>query len=249
MRDLHMVVVDDIGEVVCRGAVAFEKDWVFIAARGLRDGVVAEFYGAVDKILEGGVGGGCFKADDMRRACRELRINLRLCQVRARAVVVGGEILFLASNRQGSETGWWAEAAVGVGVVEKALGVRLVEGGALGLFVGGVRAGDEWAFVPLQARPTEGFVEGVFGARDGAFGVGVFDAEEELTAGGFSEEVVEEGGAEGAEVEEARGGGGEASAGRFMGGEGGGGDCCRRSGGGTTSPEVKGGQLCLVVEF
>ena len=83
----------------------------------------------------------------------------------------------------------------------------------LGLAVGLVRAANAHAFVPVDAEPVQGvehLVERLFGV---ACGVGVLDAEDELTAGVACVGPVEEGGAHHAHVRGAGGRGAETHAG------------------------------------
>lgn len=89
---------------------------------------------------------------------------------------------------------------VGASVLEELLGGVVVEVEAFGLSVGCVRSADVGAFVPVESEPTEGVEDEGFGAVDGAGLVGVFDADDELTAASSCEEPVEEGGADVADV-------------------------------------------------
>jgi len=66
--------------------------------------------------------------------------------------------------------------------------------------------------VMVQAEPFQAFEDNAHGFRGGAGFVCVLDAQQELAAGMFGEEVVEEGGPGAADMQQAGGGGGEADA-------------------------------------
>ena len=110
-----------------------------------------------------------------------------------------------------------AEAAIGFAFAEQLRGVFAVNCQPLGLAVGCVRAFNAFTcktgtFVPVQAEPLQIFDQLRFVARFAAVEVGVFNAEQEISAGVPGEEPVVEGGAGIAHVQQSGGRGREANA-------------------------------------
>ena len=206
MGYFHEVVVDDVGQVVGRQAVGLEQDGVSDLGVGHGD-VAADDIGDDRRTLQRGL-----EADGKGRPGRFAGGKLVRGQIAAAPVIaliatsgfLGGATLFQLVGR--------AEAFVGVVVVQQPLRPLAVEVGALALDVGTMGAADAGAFVPVETHPAQGVDEGLRRALDGAFLVGVLDAQDELAAVFAGEHPVIEGGARPADMEVAGGAGCESYA-------------------------------------
>src|SRR4029079_10283574 len=206
VRDLHLVIVDDDGEVVRRQAVGADADEVaerFLPPRDL----------AADQIVDGDVAVvRHVEAQRERRPHRELRGDLLRREAVTRAVVVRRTLRGLGALALELQLLLGAEAAVGGARRQELLRGGAVVRDALGLPVGRVRAAGVRPFAPLQTEPAEIAEDHLLGLARGALDVRVLDAEDERAAVPAGEEPVENGGARAADVEVAGRRGGEADA-------------------------------------
>ncbi len=149
VRDLHQVVVDDVGEVIRRQAVGLQQH-LHVDRRVLeRDRSAREI------------------VDDARPFRRHLHSHdVRFAGRRACRRLVGrdGETVAVVVLRHAGgalrgahrlEPLRRAEASEGVPVRQQLVGVAAVDRGAFALAVRCVRAADVRAFVPAQARPAQ----------------------------------------------------------------------------------------------
>ena len=174
--DVHHRVVDRVGERVQRIAVRAHDDIV-------RHGTGLEFDGAADEVVEGDVLVGHADAQRGLAALGAEGGLLLLGEVTVVTVVAefgraaGGEVALLDLVRSG-------EGLIGVAGFEQLCGHILVDVAALGLAVRAVGATHVDALVPVDAQPAQGFENLVVAFLGVAHGVGVFDAEDQLAAGG-----------------------------------------------------------------
>ncbi|MCY1279971.1 hypothetical protein D9M71_54020 [compost metagenome] len=114
-------------------------------------------------------------------------------KVHAVAVVARGFLALGLLGAQLVEAFGGAETGEGVALVHQFLGILLVDLATLALAIGTMRAADIRAFVPLDAEPAQGIEDLLLGLAGGAQLVGVFDAQDELTAVLARETQVEQG--------------------------------------------------------
>ena len=200
MGDAHEMIVDDVGEVVGRQAVALQKHLIVKRLVLHRD--VAE-----DGVVEGGGALlGDALADDVGLAGGDAGLCFLKRQVAAgivRAVELAG---ILGALRL------FAEAVIGAAALDEQLGVFAVGVAALGLDVGSHGAADVGAFVVVESALGQRAVDDVGRALDEAALVGILDAEDEGAARVARNEPGVERGAQVADVHIAGGGGSEARA-------------------------------------
>ncbi len=143
---------------------------------------------------------GRLEADDGGQPLRLLLVALGGGQVAAEAVVARGLLAARLLGPHLLQPLGGAVAAVDEALLQQLAGGALVVLQTLRLEVGAVGAADLGAFVPVEAEPAEPFEDGIEGAGHEAGLVGVFDAQDELSALMTGEEPVEEGGADVADV-------------------------------------------------
>ena len=107
------------------------------------------------------------------------------------------------------------EAVVRAASVDERGGVQAVQVKPLRLPVGTMRPADVRALIPLQAEPSEILENRRLRLARGPLDVGVFDAQDERSAGSARHQPVEQGRARIADVEMAGGAWGEADSHRF----------------------------------
>ena len=170
MGDAHEMVVDNIGEVVGRQAVALYEH--LIVQSLVLDGDVAEYL-----VMEGG---SALVRDELTDNIRLSRgcaaVGLFAAHHAAgivRAVEIAGILLALRLL---------AEAAVSMSLLDEKVGVFLVQRAALGLHIGAYGAADVGAFVMLQMALGHGLVYNVHCALYETALIGVFNAQDELAA-------------------------------------------------------------------
>ena len=208
VRDLHLHIVRDDGELVRRMTVGADDDEVF-------DVGAVEFDRTVDEIVEA------------RRARRHLEADrARLSGALARGDVVRGACETRAVVRPAARGGFAGGAFRGqffsgaVAVVRASLrdeGVRhrAMPIAPLRLKVRPVRPADLRPFVPVQTKPAQPVEDAVHHFVRRALGVGVFDAQHEDAAEAPREQPVEQRRARAADVQVARGRGSEPNAGSW----------------------------------
>ena len=172
MRDLHVDVVDDDGQVVCRLTVRPQDHEVL-------DVGVVERDRPVNEILERRLPGRNFEAHRAGRPRREPLFDFFRSQCAAGAIVNPSSTrrfsgLPLLLQRLGR-----AEA-----VVRKIAGNEIRRGLAVlvqpfGLEIGGMWSANVRPFVPVEPQPSKTVDDAGHHVPGGARGVGVFDAEDE----------------------------------------------------------------------
>ena len=185
------MVVDDVGEVVGRHAVALQEDLVlefFVLDRDVAVEHVEERRLTREWHL---------LADDVRVTVLEMLLDDLRCEVAAGAVVaaeLAGRVIFIGG----------AEAVVGVTRLDEFLRVLLVEVHALTLDVGAVRAAERRALIRDDVSHLERAVDEIDGVSDVACAVRVLNAQDELTLLRFCIKVAVKGRAQVADVHVAR---------------------------------------------
>ena len=171
MRDVHEMIVDDIGEIVGRHAVAFQKHLILQLA-------VLDRNIAVNDIEERGrARKRHLLPDDIRVAVLEMLLDFS-CGKLAAMTIVAAEGFFRAALRRLVVMG--AEAAIGEALLDEFLGVTLIDIHALAL--------DIRATVPADARPLVGndvrrlqrVVDEIHRVLNITRTVGVLDAKDEI---------------------------------------------------------------------
>ena len=185
------MVVDDVGEVVGRHAIALQEDLVlelFVLDRDVAVEHVEERRLTRERHL---------LADDVGVAVLEVLLDDLRCEVAAGTVVaaeLAGRVILVRV----------AEAVVGVARLDEFLGVLLVEVHALTLDVGAVRAAERRALIRDDVSHLERAVDEIDGVSDVARAVRVLDAQDELTLLRFCVKVAVKGRAQVADVHVAR---------------------------------------------
>ena len=201
--DAHERVVNGVHEGVQRVAVGADDHVV-----GYGTGLEGDF--AANQVVEGDVLIGHAQTPHGLAALSAVGFLLLLGE--AAVVVVVAELRVLAGCLAAFlHLVGGGEVLVHVAALNELLEDLVIDAGGLtlGLAVGLVRAANAHAFVPVDAEPVQGLehlVERLFGV---AGGVGVLNAEDELTAGVACVGPVEEGGAHHAHVRGAGGRGAE----------------------------------------
>ena len=199
VRDLHVGVVADNGEVVGGAAVGANQDHVVHDVGG--EGHVA-VHGVVE--LDGAVVFGYLQAPNMGFACVDACLSLFLGKNAAGAVVTGiAALVLLGFGALGVKRFLRAEARIyGVALFQDLKGF-LISVHALHLEVGAVLAANLGALVPVKAEPFHGVDDDAHVLFGGTLGVGVLDAQDEVAALSAGESPVEDRGAGAADVEAA----------------------------------------------
>ena len=154
VRDAHVAVVHDGGEVVAGDAVGTHDDEV-------ADGAGADHDGAADEVLDDDVAVRDKQAEGRRLARREPRLDLRRREIEAAAVVARRAALRVSRRAKLLAPRLRAEAAVGPPGGQQPGGGGAVPGEPLALAVRSVRAPHTRALVPVQAQPAEILQDGV----------------------------------------------------------------------------------------
>ncbi len=93
-----------------------------------------------------------------------------------------------------------AEAGIGVPLFDQFLCILGVDLAAFGLPVGTIRAANVGAFVIVEPEPAQAVHDLLLRAGDGALQIGIFKAQDELSAGLFGEQIIVERHARGGEM-------------------------------------------------
>ena len=194
VRDAHVDVVGNDGQLVRGRAVGADDDEVF-------DAHVRHGDGSVHEILERRLALGHAHAHDVRRARRFARGDLAGRQRRTRAIVhpraaggFRGRTLRLQLLRR-------AVAVVRVAGRDQSLREIAMAIEPLRLEVRSVRSANARALVPVEPEPPQAREDARHHVGRGTLRVGVLDAEDERSAVTSSVEPVEERGARAADVE------------------------------------------------
>ncbi len=164
--DAHQMVVDDIGEIIGRQAVALHEDLIVQGAVFhpdiAEDFIMKDRLALVRDLL----------ADDIGLSGRGTAVGLLRVE-RAAGVVPAGKVaaVLLALRLL-------AEAAVGVSAPDQELGILSVKPPSLGLDIGADGAAEVRALVMGQAALAQGLIDDVHGAFDQAPLVGVLNAQD-----------------------------------------------------------------------
>jgi len=174
--DVHQVIVHHDRQVVGRETIGLQDDLI-VGTRGL--------HFAADQILKAQrhiVGN---QHPDDRCLAEAGQLGALLAgHAQAEPVVAGiGLLAGLLLGTHLRQPLTRAPAVVGVAVLDQLVDERTIGVQALGLLVGRVRATDLGALVRLQTEPTQRIVNLLFRALHQTVAVGVFDAQDELSAG------------------------------------------------------------------
>ena len=188
MGDAHQVVVHYHRQVIRGQAVGLEQHEVVDVFVGYGDV-------AADEVVHGDAAfAGGFEAHHVRLARGNPAFGLVEGNVSAAAVVAGRLFLAALLGPQFGQAFGRAKAVVRVALLDQLFRVGAIEMRALGLAVRPIRPALVGAFIPFQAQPAQVVHEILLGLGHEAFAVGVFDAQDELTAGlAGQQEVVQRG--------------------------------------------------------
>ena len=203
VADLHIVVVDHVGEVVCGEAVGLEQ-YEVVDQRVLEgDAASHDVVQGRRAVLRHGEPdhAGCAVAFVLR--------PLRRGKAAAEAVVADVTLAARLLVPHLPQALGGAVAGVGLASVHEPLCGRVVANEALGLVVRGIAAADVRSLVPVDPKPPEGFQDLVHGPFHLPGLVGVLYAHHEGAAGSAGQQPVEEGRAYVAQVWAAGGAGRE----------------------------------------
>ena len=213
LGDFHQVVVHDVGQVVGGQFVRPFPQHLVVEGAGM------DFHMAANHVvhLDDAVGGHLEAYGPVRRLFQQAgafpgRQGQGVTQFFAGGVVVDeGLSLRFHFSAQGGEFLGAVKGVVGVPVAYQLLGILPVDGFALALPVRGVgmtpgRDAHDLtvlihAFVGPDAAPGERLDDIGFGARNETVGVGIFDAEDEIAAALFGEQVIVQGGSHAAHMQ------------------------------------------------
>ena len=205
MRDLHVVVVHEHGEVIGGEAIGLDDDEVVLEC-------VLEGDIAPDRVVERGDAGAIHTETHDRGLAADALVGFVTGGGAAAAVVAGGQAVLLLVLPELREPFRGTEAAVGAITGAQLVRDSLVLLEALRLDVGAMRTADVGALVPLDPEPAQPFVDVLDGALDVAALVGVFNTKDELPAVRLDKGPREEGRAQAADMQLAGGAGGETGA-------------------------------------
>ncbi len=105
-------------------------------------------------------------------------------------IVTLGQLLPFALLTNALQALRGAETGVGMAVFDQLAGIFLIDGLAVALAVGTVRAAHVRAFIPVEAQPTQALLEFFLGAGHVTFLIGVLNAEDKLSAGLSGKQIV-----------------------------------------------------------
>ena len=173
VADLHGVVVDDVGQVVCREAVRLQNDE--IVYQGVLERDVAP-----DEIVEHGRAvAGHREPRDRDGSAPVEPPSLRVAEIAARPIVAGRLLQALLVLPELVKTLRGAEAVVGVVVGQQLLDDLTVSRKPLGLEVRTIRPAHVRALVPVETEPPERVQDLLDRALDRPSLVRVLDADDE----------------------------------------------------------------------
>ena len=185
------MVVDDVGQMVGGHAVGLEKHLV-VEQTAVHGDV------ATNEVVDGDVNVfGKFEAHYEGLSAFNAALHLVggkgeavLHGAACGAVVLEGFLLGFVFFAFGIESFGFVKGIVCPAVAKQLVGILTVEGFAVALAVGAVVASEVYTLVELDVEPVEGFDNVVFGTGHETGLVGVFDAENHVTAVLAGEEVI-----------------------------------------------------------
>ena len=177
MRDMHQMVINDIGKMICRESIALEEYGIW------RDIPVAPCYIAHEDIME------CrlalsrdTEADNRLYSLCLILSTLCLCEVRTVSVIslilALGFSLFLPDSLKTLRR---AVAVICLSFGYQLLGILLVDIKALRLDIRTIRAAYDRTFVPLYTKPFKSAVKILKRLIRVPFPVSILNTEYELT--------------------------------------------------------------------
>ena len=191
MGDAHEMVVDDVGKVVGRHAIAFDEDLIF-------QGVIINGDVAMDDIEVGsGAGEGHFLTDDKGFAFGQVFVDDFLWKVAAGTVIA-------AKSAFGMFFIWVAEATISMAFFDEFIGIFLIDFHAFTLDVWTAVTTDVRSFIRDDMGCGQCPVDEVNGIRYIAFTIGIFNPQDEISLVGFGKEIGVEGSPEIADMHVAR---------------------------------------------
>ena len=186
MRDVHVRIVADHGEVIGRRAIGAHQNHV---VHDIGRETHVAIHGVVE--LDGAMVLGHLQAPHMRLTCVDARLRFFGGKRTAGAVVARIAALgFLGSLALGVERFLRAEARVHRAALFELLQGSLVGVEALGLLVGAEITAHLGALVPIEAEPAHSAQNDLRVFLGGALGIGVLDAQHERAARGASKRPV-----------------------------------------------------------
>lgn len=187
MGDAHQVVVDHVGQEVRRQAVVLHQHLHVHAVPRDLDIAAQHVRHHADPFARH------LHADHVRLASVQAALHFFGAHQQRTAIVTRGFAASLLLGTHLLQLFGSAEAVESVAGVYQFLGVFGVDFATLALPVRAVRAADIRAFVPFDAKPAQGVEDLLLRLTRGAQLIGVFDAQDELTAVLLGKAVVEQG--------------------------------------------------------
>ena len=155
MCDSHHMVIDHVGQMICREAIALEKDWIWRYILVLSCDVTHEH------IVESCLSLCRHTESDYRLDALGFQVSpLFICKVCAMSVVT--LIFALGCNLLLShlfKSFRCAVAVIGLSVPYKLLGIFLVDIKAFRLDVGAIGSSNHRTFVPFDSKPVQSIIE------------------------------------------------------------------------------------------
>ena len=185
MGDLHLMIIDDIGEVVCRESVRLDQD-------GFIQHVGVKFYAAVDLVIKisfADIVDGL--ADDVRLAGCDPCFCLFQRDVFARIIVFEGDAQAVCFPTLTLDFFLAAEAVMRAAQFHELFSVCFVHRKTFGLYIWSMIAADIRSFIVLQTNCTQRIIDDVGGPFHQTALIGIFDAEDEISAFMFGDQVLE----------------------------------------------------------
>jgi hypothetical protein len=187
VRDLHQVVVDDVGQVVGRKAVRLEQHLIVYLRDVDRFGVGAQPVAEVDVALQRHR-----QPDRVRLAGAGAPGRIGSIERAAVAVVARGLLGRLLLLAQLGQPLRGAEAAVRPAAVDQLLRMVGIDRQPLGLMVGAMRATHVGSLVPAQTEPAQRLHDLRLAVGTRASLVGVLDAQDERPTALAGKDMVEQ---------------------------------------------------------
>lgn len=206
VADLHLGIVDDIGEVIGRHPVRLDEH-LHVDARPRHRHRAIDAVGEVAAAVARD-----FHAQHMRLAFGDATLGLGGGEGEAVAVVLRRDVRLALRRAHAFEPLGRTEAAKGIAVGQQLVGIAGIDALALALAIGRVRAALVGAFIPFESHPAERIHDLGFAVGGRAALIGILDPQDELAAVAARERFVDQRGIERADMRLARWGGRDTNA-------------------------------------
>ena len=186
MRDAHEVVVNDVGEMVCRQTVRFHQ------YLHVDDGIFKLDLAAKCVLHDAFAGCRNFHADDMRCAFAVEFRTIIGGQQQTPAVVLWRLFCSDLSSARGRQLFRGTIAFEGMTICQQLAAMVGINRAAFRLPIGTMRASDIRTFIPAEAKPAQGFKDHLFRLGCRPCLIGIFDPQQKFATMFLGKAIIDE---------------------------------------------------------